>query len=294
MNGLAARYGWPLAAICLALVAAWLALLILLPQLMMFEFSLRPNLLPRQLGGPEDVRSLANYARLFGNPIHLGIFLQTIWASSLVTVVVLAVCYPIAFYLAQVARGRQAALLFVALVVPFWVNEILRAFAWLILLARNGLVNRLLIDAGLIAEPLPLLGGTGSVLLGMVYAYVLFMVFPLYNAIESLERQQIEAARDLGAPWWRIHWRVVLPHAKPGIAVGCIMTFMLAAGSYAVPMLLGGVRSRWFTEVIYTWFFEGANWNQGAAYAFVLLLLCILFIFAMMRIFRVRVSDIGR
>lgn len=263
MNGLAARYGWPLAAICLALVAAWLALLILLPQLMMFEFSLRPNLLPRQLGGPEDVRSLANYARLFGNPIHLGIFLQTIWASSLVTVVVLAVCYPIAFYLAQVARGRQAALLFVALVVPFWVNEILRAFAWLILLARNGLVNRLLIDAGLIAEPLPLLGGTGSVLLGMVYAYVLFMVFPLYNAIESLERQQIEAARDLGAPWWRIHWRVVLPHAKPGIAVGCIMTFMLAAGSYAVPMLLGGVRSRWFTEVIYTWFFEGRTGTRA-------------------------------
>ena len=294
MSALARRYGAAIAALSLFTVIAWAALLILLPQVLMVDFSLRPNLLPRQVGGPDDVRSLSNYARLFGNPIHLGIFVKTIWASSLVTVTALVVCYPIAYYLAQVARGRRAALLFLALVIPFWINEILRAFAWLILLARNGILNRLLLDAGIVDEPATFLGGTGAVLLGMVYAYVLFMVFPLYNAMESLDRQQVEAARDLGAPGWRIHWRIVVPHAKPGIAVGCIMTFMLAAGSYAVPMLLGGVSSRWFTEVIYTWFFEGANWNQGAAYAFVLLLLCIAFILGMMRLFRIGVADIGR
>ena len=136
--------------------------------------------------------------------------------------------------------------------------------------------------------------GNGAVLVGMVYAYVLFMVFPIYNAIESLDRAQIEAARDLGAGWPRIHRRVVIPHAKPGIATGCIMTFMLAAGSYAVPALLGSPGSRWFTQIIYDWFFEGGNWHMGAAYAFVLLLICMGFIMIMMRVFKVGVGDIAR
>ena len=144
--------------------------------------------------------------------------------------------------------------------------------------------------------PLPLSQrtGNGGVFIGMVYAYILFMLFPIYNAIESLDHNQVEAARDLGAPVWRTHWRVVIPHAKPGIAVGCIMTFMLAASSYAVPSILGGPGSRWFTEIIYDWFFDGQNWNQGSAYAFILLILCIVFIMGMMRTFKVRMEDIAR
>src|SRR3546814_13317133 len=107
----------------------------------------------------------------------------------------------------------------------------------------------------------------------MVYAYVLFMVFPLYNAMESLDRNQVEAARDLGASTARIHRRIVIPHAKPGIATGCIFTFMLAAGSYAVPALLGSPQSRWFNEIIYNWFFRGRTRNQGEAYATLILAL---------------------
>ena len=101
-------------------------------------------------------------------------------------------------------------------------------------------------------------------------------------------------ARDLGAAVWRIHWRVVIPHAKPGVAVGCIMVFMLTASSYAVPSILGGTGSRWFTEIIYDWFFDGQNWNQGAAYAFILLVLCLAFIMGMMALFRVRLGDIAK
>jgi len=146
----------------------------------------------------------------------------------------------------------------------------------------------------LAAEPIRFMSGDGGVVLGMAYAYLLFMVFPLYNAIETLDHNQIEAARDLGAPTWRIHWRVVVPHAKPGIAVGCIMVFMLTASSYAVPAILGGPSSRWFTQIIYDWFFEGQNWNQGSAYAFILLLLCIGFILVMMRLFKVGLADIAK
>jgi spermidine/putrescine transport system permease protein len=281
----------------IATAALWVVLMVVLPQLMMIDMSFRPNLPRAALGGPEDVYTIANYRTLWVNDIHRSIFVQTIWSAALVTVLSLLVCYPIAYYLAQAARGRTAALLVVGMIVPFWVNEILRTFSWFLILSRNGLLNQVLIGLGLIQAPMNL-GGVGAVMVGMVYAYILFMVFPLYNAIESLDRNQIEAARDLGASWWRIHARIVLPHAKPGIAVGCIMTFMLAAGTVAVPQIMqslpGGTGARWFTQVIYSWFFDGGDWNQGSAYAFALLLLCILFIFGMMRLFRVGLRDIAR
>lgn len=288
------RYGPVLTGVILLAVAVWLALLVLLPQLMMIGFSFRPSLPPSKIGGPEDVFTVKNYLTLWTNQIHLTIFLKTIWASALVTATTLAVCYPVAYYLAQVAPKRRLPLLILMLVVPFWINELLRTFSWYIILAFNGPLNAILLGLGIIDEPQRFLGGDAGVIVGMVYVYILFMVFPLYNAIESLDRNQIEAARDLGAGWLRIHRSIVLPHAKPGVAVGCIMTFMLAAGSYAVPALLGGPNSRWFTEIIYNWFFEGGNWNQGAAYAFILLVLCIGFILGAMRLFRVGLADIAK
>ena len=108
-------------------------------------------------------------------------------------------------------------------------------------------------------------------IVGLVYTYLLFMLLPIYNSIQSLDSNQIEAAEDLGSPLWRTHWRVVIPHAKPGIASGCVMVFMLSAGSIIVPSLLGSPGTRWFTEIIQQWFFEGQDWNQGSAYAFLLL-----------------------
>jgi spermidine/putrescine transport system permease protein len=179
-------------------------------------------------------------------------------------------------------------------VIPFWVNELLRTFAWFIILAYQGPLNAFLIFFHIIDKPIRFISGNTAVIVGMVYAFILFMVFPLYNAIESLDKNQVEAARDLGASTWRIHWRVVIPHAKPGIAVGCIMVFMLAASSYAVPSILGSTSSHWFSEIIYQWFFEGQNWPQGSAYAFILLLLCLAFILLMMRLFKVGLTDIAK
>lgn len=292
MRELARRHGVPLAAAIVLASLVWVLLLIVLPQFLMIDFSLRPNLPPARVGGPDDVYTARNYLTLWNNPVHLNIFAKTIWASALVTFCTLVVCYPIAFVLAQVARPRTLPVLLLLLLIPFWINELLRTFAWFVILSLNGPLNVVLLWLGVLAEPVRFVGTDGAVIVGMVYAYVLFMVFPLYNAIETLERAQVEAARDLGASWPRIHWRIVIPHAKPGIAVGCIMTFMLAAGSYAVPALLGGPGSRWFTEIIYNWFFEGGNWNQGAAYAFILLVLCVAFVLAAMRVFRVGIGDV--
>lgn len=277
----------------LVTVGSWLIFMILLPQLIMLDFSFRPFLPLRKIGGPEDIYTLKNYIVLFTNEFHRAIFIKTIWSSILVTTVALFVCYPIAFYLAKVARGARFGWILMGLIIPYWINELLRIFAWQLILADAGVLNKLLLAIEIISSPINFRAGNGAVILGMVYAYILFMVFPLYNAMESLDRNQIDAARDLGSSWLRIHRRIVIPHAKPGIAVGCIMTFMLAAGSIAAPQLLGSPSSFWFSQVIYT-NFECANWNQGAAYAMVLAGLCLIFIFAMLKIFKVGLKELAK
>jgi spermidine/putrescine transport system permease protein len=279
-------------AFILLTVGTWFIFMILLPQLIMLDFSFRPLLPLRKIGGPEDVYTLKNYIVLFTTPLHRAIFLKTIWSSIVVTTVALTICYPIAFYLAKVARGARLGWILMGLIIPYWINELLRIFAWQLILADSGILNQLLLFIGLIAEPLNFRAGNGAVIMGMTYAYILFMVFPLYNAMESLDRNQIDAARDLGSSWLRVHRRIVIPHAKPGIAVGCIMVFMLAAGSIAAPQLLGSPSSFWFTEIIYT-NFETANWNQGAAYAMVLAVLCLIFIFGMLRLFKVGLKELA-
>jgi len=245
-----------------------------------------------QVTRPVKVYGVDNYVHFLTSELHWSIFLKTIWASVIVTVIAAVICYPVAYYIAHVASGHHAPLLMLALIVPYWVNELLRTLAWLMILSENGIANLMLRALGL--PGVDWLNADAGVIIGMTYAYVLFMIFPVYNALETLDRNQIEAARDLGASWARIHWRVIIPHAKPGLAVGCIMVFMLAAGSFAVPQILGGVRSVWFTQVIYSWFYDHSNWNMGAAYAMGLLILCILFVLLMMRLFRVRLEDIAR
>ena len=272
-------------------VGSWLIFMILLPQLIMLDYSFRPLLPLRKMGGPEDVYTLKNYIVLFTTPFHRAIFIKTIWSSIIVTTVALTICYPVAFYLAKVARGARLGWILAGLIIPYWINELLRIFAWQLILADSGILNQLLLFIGLIAEPLNFRAGNGAVIMGMTYAYILFMVFPLYNAMESLDRNQIDAARDLGSSWLRVHLRIVIPHAKPGIAVGCIMVFMLSAGSIAAPQLLGSPSSFWFTQIIYT-NFETANWNQGAAYAMVLAFLCLIFIFGMLRLFKVGLKEL--
>lgn len=294
MSELLRRYGITLTIVFMVLTAVWLLVLVILPYIYLFEASFRLYLPIDEVGGPNDVYTLQNYTTFFVTPIHRWVFGLTIFYSSVVTVIAFVIAYPLAYYLSKVASGKMLPTLFLLLMIPMWVSEILRSFAWFIILSLKGPLNYALIGLGLISEPIRWISGFQSVIIGLVYTYVLFMLFPLYNAIQSLDTNQIEAAQDLGSSWWRTHWRVILPHAKPGIASGSVMVFMLAAGSILVPSLLGSTTSRWFTEIIQQWMFESQDWNTGSAYAFLLLLLCTIFVSAVMRIFRVSLSDIAR
>jgi spermidine/putrescine transport system permease protein len=294
MSELFRRYGKSLTFIMVLLTAFWLLALVIVPNIVLFEFSFKPYLPVTELGGPKDVYSLNNYLTFFNSPIHIKIFGLTVLYSSVVTILSLLISYPLAYFLAKVIKTENAPTIFMMLLIPLWVSEILRSFAWFIILSFQGPLNALLLGTGIIEKPIRWISGFNGVVIGLIYSYVLFMLFPIYNAISSLDSNQVEASEDLGASMWRTHWRVVIPHAKPGIASGCVMVFMLCAGSVIVPSTLAAPNSRWFTEIIQQWMFEGLDWNTGSAYAFLLLVLCILFVSLVMRLLNVRLVDIAK
>ncbi|MCZ4354467.1 ABC transporter permease [Roseovarius aestuarii] len=302
LKGFLERNGTGPGLLMLALVLFWVVGLIILPQLSMVDFSFRPNLPPPEIGGPKDVYTLDNYRHLvFGpkgssadyNYVDLGVFFRTIVAAICITIFNLILCYPIAYYLGQ-TKGNHIRVLALMLIIPYWINEILRAFALRIIFGQTGVLNTLLVSLGIFDQPYDFIRNDIALYAGLGYAYILLMIFPIYNVIESLDRNQIEAARDMGASWWRIHRRVVIPYAKPGISSGCTMVFMLSAGALAAPQILGGPSSLWFTQIIYQWFNDNGNWPQGAAYAVVLLVSCILLVLTVMRLFKVNMGDIGK
>ncbi len=294
MTELLRRYGSTLTLLMMLFTAFWLLILVVVPNFVLFEFSFKPYLPVAELGGPKDFYSFNNYLTFFKSPIHIVIFLLTVAYSSLVTLLCLIMSYPLAYFLAKVVDSKTAPSIFLLLLIPLWVSEILRSFAWSIILDFNGPLNAILQGLHIIDDPIRWKTGFRAVIVGLIYSYLLFMLLPIYNAISSLDTNQIEASEDLGASMWRTHWRVVIPHAKPGIASGCVMVFMLCAGSVIVPQTLASTNSRWFTEIIQQWMFEGLDWNTGAAYAFLLLALCIIFISLVMRALNVRLVDIAK
>jgi spermidine/putrescine transport system permease protein len=311
MQDLVRRYGGALTTAFVLLTVFWLLALVILPNVTLFESSFRYYLPVTDIGGPRDVYTLANYQRFINNPIHtsfLGIgftmpihmitFFNTVIFSALVTVITFLLSYPLAYYLAKVVSPASLPTLILLLFIPLWVSEALRAFAWYIILTYNGPLNSSLVGLGLLEKPVRWQNGVltayDAIVIGLVYTYVLFMLFPIYGSIQSLDRNQIEAAEDLGAKWWQTHWRVILPHAKPGIASGCVMVFMLSAGSLLVPTVLPSTKSNWFTQTIQMLMLESQDWNSGAAYSFLYIVLCTVVVTLVMWLFKVRLSEIAR
>ena len=255
-----------LLALLLAPALLWLLLLIVLPHVDLALVSFRERVAPR-----EYVASVAQYTTFFTEPLYWKVFVRTAILSAVATGITLLVAFPVAWTIAKIAKGRRATLLFMVCLIPFWVSETVRTLGWMILLRESGVLPALLVKLGLTAEPPELLYHDATILVGLVYTSLLFMVVPLVNSLESLDNALIEAAYDLGANGFSVLRRIVIPHAAPGITAGCIVVFMLTLGNYLTPNLLGGTSSQWFTEQIYNQFITRFNWEQGAAFGFLLL-----------------------
>ena len=252
----------------LAPALLWLGALIVLPHVDLAILSFRERIGPRQY-----VASLAQYKTFFTEPLYWRVFARTAVLSVIATVLTLLIAFPVAWIIAKLARGRSGSLLFVVCLIPFWVSETVRTLGWMILLRESGVLPALLVKLGITTVPVELLYRDSTLLVGLVYSSLLFMVVPLVSSLESLDNALIEAAYDLGASGFSILRTIVIPHAAPGITAGCIIVFMLTLGNYLTPNMLGGKNSQWFTEQIYTQFITRFNWEQGAAFGFLLLVL---------------------
>jgi spermidine/putrescine transport system permease protein len=267
----------------------WLVGLIILPHVELAILSLRTRVAPRvyEIG-------LDQYRTFIDEPLYWRTFVRTAAMSIVATLCTLLIAFPTAWYIAKIARGRIKSLLLVVCLIPFWVSETVRTLGWMILLRESGVLPRLLVDLGVTAAPIEMLYHDATILVGLVYTSLLFMVVPLVGALESLDDSLIEAAYDLGGTGWSILRQIVVPHAAPGIVAGSIVVFMLTIGNYLTPTLLGGKNSLWFTEQIYTQFITRFNWEQGAAFGFLLLLLSTVIVWVGLKLSRQSFGDVMR
>jgi len=246
--------------------ALWIALLIVLPHLGMFYISVREKVGPRMYEF-----GLGNYINFFTEPIYWNTLIRTGSMSLLVTALALLLGFPIAYYIAKIAGNRTRGALFLMCLIPLWVSDLIRAFGWILLLRETGIISSSLQWAGLINTPIEFLYNDAAVIMGLVYTVILFMIVPLVSTLDGMDNAMIEAGYNLGGNGPTVLRRIIIPYAMPGIVSGCIVVFMLTAGSYLTPILLGGKNSSWFTEQIYDQFITRYNWESGAAFGFLLL-----------------------
>jgi len=271
--------------IFLAPVLLWLFLLIVLPHLDLFFISFQAE---NDMG--DMVWSLSNYQAFFTEKIYWLTFLRTAMYAILTTILTFIITFPIAFYITKVLSLKVSGFFTILLLVPFWVSELVRIYGWMILLRESGVFNHYLMELGLIDKPIEMLYNDISMIMGLVYTSMLFMVVPLISSLEGLDDSLIEAAYDLGASKLVIIRDIVIPYIMPGITSGSIVVFMLTLGNYLTPNLMGGKNSLWFTEQIYNQFIASFNWNQGAAFGFLLFVLSTLIIWIGLRVTRQNLS----
>jgi spermidine/putrescine transport system permease protein len=274
----AARLGFVL---LLTPLLLWLSLLIIIPHIDLFLVSLR-----ERIGVRQYQTSPANYLTFFQESVYLWTFLRTAVMSMFATLITLLIGFPVAYYIAKMARGRVRSVLFLLCLVPFWASELVRTFGWMILLRETGVLSNFLQWAGLVQGPVEMLYNDVAIMVGLVYTSMLFMVVPLVSTLDSLPDEIVEAGYDLGGSTPSVMREIVIPHAMPGIVSGCIVVFMLSLGNYLTPIMLGGKDSLWFTELIYSQFVVRFNWELGAAFGFLLLVLSSVIVWGMLRLTR--------
>ena len=264
----------------------WLVVFMVLPVLFMVIVSFWSS----GYYGTKPDFTLKNYLKLFQSPLYSGQLLKTLRIGFEAMALSLVLSYPIAYLLSR-ARGSMKLALLLLLFLPFWASYVVRAFVWLPILGRNGVINTFLIHIGVIDQPLDwLLYNEGAVLLGLVYVYTLFMTLPIYLSLDKIDPRLIEAAADLGARPFRIFWEVLWPLSRPGVISGCIMVFLLTMSAFVTPQLLGGPRGIMFGNVIASQFLANNDWAFGAALSVAMIAIVLVLFLALGR--RMKVEQV--
>jgi len=291
------RVGWG-RRLTIAIPYLWLGVFFLLPFLIVLRISVsdyaiaQPPYAPvwDSLGAVIDHLSApnwGNYALLFDDPLYLESVLNSLRIAGISTLIALLVGYPMAYGMARCPPRMRAALL-TLVILPFWTSLLIRVYAWIGILKTEGVLNTLLLGAGLIAEPLTIHLTPVAVYIGVVYTYLPFMVLPLYASLEKLDVSLLEAASDLGARPLTVFRRVVLPMSLPGVAAGCFLVFIPAVGEFVIPELLGGASTNMIGRTLWNEFFQNRDWPVASAVAVLLLLTIVLPVVAFQRVARDR------
>ena len=218
--------------------------------------------------------TLDNYRFLTEDNLYWFSYLKSIKIAFISTVICLFIGYPMAYGIAR-AKPRTRNILLMLVILPFWTSFLLRVYAWIGLLGKNGLVNNLLLKIGLIESPVQFLYTDAAVYLGIVYTYIPFMILPLYVSLQKMDRDLRDAAADLGATPWHSFINITLPLSMPGIIAGCMLVFIPAIGEYVIPSLLGGMDSLMIGRTLFDEFFINRDWPLASAVATVLLIILV-------------------
>lgn len=244
----------------------WSALFIIVPLLMILFFSLTIDT------GSGYQFSLENFQRLM-NPIYMKVFGRSLYLAFISTVLCLIIGYPVAYIISKMPESKRN-LTIMLFILPMWMNFLLRTYAWMPILSRNGLINNFLGIFGI--EPIQFLYTNGAILLGMVYNFLPFMILPIFTVLSKLDQNLINAAADLGASKKQIFTKVILPLSIPGVISGITMVFMPAVSTFVIPRLLGGGKDMLIGNVIEQQFTTLSDWHFGSALAIILMILILI------------------
>jgi putrescine transport system permease protein len=219
--------------------------------------------------------TLYAYALVGSDELYLNSYLKSLEVAGVSTALLLLIGYPFAYGIARSPRGLQP-LLVMLVVLPFWTSFLIRVYAWINILQRDGLLNDVLMALHVVNAPVAWLSSDTAIYIGIVYSYLPFMVLPLYAALEKIDESLLEAAADLGCPRWKAFWRVTLPLSWPGVAAGALLCFIPITGEFVIPDLLGGSNSLMIGQTLWTEFFSNRDWPAASAIAVTLLALLLI------------------
>jgi putrescine transport system permease protein len=279
--------------IVIAIPMTWLILFFLIPFAVVFKISFAekalaiPPISDLWQWSPEDALitltlNLSNYKFLWEDSLYLDAYLSSLKIAAISTVITLIVAYPIAYLIARSKKYRYVLLALVIL--PFWTSFLLRVYAWMGFLSKNGVINNILMSMGIVDEPLTLIGTDFAVYIGVVYTYLPFMILPLYTTLEKLDESLLEASADLGSKPYETFLYVVLPLSIPGMVAGSLLVFIPVVGEFVIPSLLGGSDTLMIGRVLWDEFFTNRDWPMASAVAIVMLLFLVIPIMILRRV----------